>query len=188
MIFKNLTVLPLLVFGLASCTSSQTKIRLKDKSTTPTLSFEKNNAVGVVQSSSNTKKFQTQIPDEFELEFYKSMEIDNVFLVYYQFETHDTAAGKIKAFKKESLEEIWTRNVNSFNLSIPLSNNYHIYVSAAGEFSKINLKTGETIWENKNLNEDVSLLDTNSVIKLNDKIIINEKYEISDTNGKLLSK
>lgn len=185
--YKNI-FLSISISCLVACVSSQqSKVRLRDEIQNISLSFQEKNSLGTLSSSSGTTTFKTNIPEGFELDFYKLQEIDNIAVVYYQFADHNSAAGKIIAFEKGQLKEAWKKDINSFNISIPLFNNEHIYISAAGEITKLILKTGATVWEQKNLSEKLSFVDIETVTKKGDQITINQNHVFSDLDGKLIS-
>lgn len=173
---KSTALAILILTGLNAQAKSLTA-SINESGTTASLSFGKKEI-----------SFSTNIPKGYELESHKVKEFKNTVLFYYQFADHETAGSRVVAFDKKKGKEVWRHDVGTFNLDLPLIDEKFVYLTAVGQISKLDLKTGKPVWSNTSLGDKQKISDIDDFQKDGEKIILNNESTFSDKDGQFIPK
>ena len=119
-------------------------------------------------------------------------ETDELYYVFFTDTDHEGATSWIQKIRKNPLESEYVKQIQGFNLGLPVIYNEFAFVSAIGFVGKINLQAGNYEWKHHNLYDyekysfnsfdtvmvnkpNVEYISENYRSKSIDKVIVNNK-------------
>lgn len=116
------------------------------------------NGNGRRTKGSKTRRFNLRFDGPDFMEDLRFAVYEGDLLLACELNDGDAAGGLVVRLEQPSMRALWRQPVPSFNLGEPLREGRHLYLTGMGFVAKLDLRTGEYVWQHKDLYRDAGLV------------------------------
>ena len=98
-----------------------------------------------------TRRFNLRFDGPYFMEGLRFAVYEGDLLLACELNDGEAAAGLLVRLEQPSMRALWRQPVPSFNLGEPLREGRHLYLTGLGFVAKLDLRTGEYVWQHEDL-------------------------------------
>lgn len=115
------------------------------------------NGNGRRTKGNKTRRFNLRFDGPYFMEGLRFAVYEGDLLLACELNDGEAAAGLVVRLEQPSMRALWRQPVPSFNLGEPLREGPSLYLTGLGFVAKLDLRTGEYVWQHEDLYDDAEV-------------------------------
>jgi hypothetical protein len=104
-----------------------------------------------------TRRFNLRLDGPYFIEGLRFAVYEGDLLLACELNDGEAAGGLVVSLEQPSMRALWRQPVPAFNLGEPLREGRHLYLTGIGFVAKLDLRTGEYVWQHEDLHSDAEV-------------------------------